>query len=157
MLDSPQLRLILGAVLISVAIGGCFVVYAMLPEDSELSGSQGTPTPVEESPVATGTAAPAGAQVVPAPIESVEVLEPRPRQPALQLVAGLPDGCTQPGRQEVTRLGSLFRVQVLNYRTGDICTQVYGTYEVTVQLSSGLGPGRYDVEVNDQRLSFTVQ
>jgi hypothetical protein len=80
-----------------------------------------------------------------------------PRQPSLRLVAGLPDGCTQQGFSEVTRLGSLFRVQVLNYRQGEVCTQVYGTYELTLQLSTGLGPGRYEVEVNDRRLTFNVE
>jgi hypothetical protein len=102
---------------------------------------------------------PEGAQVVPAPIESAEVILPEsaPRQPSLRLVAGLPDGCTEQGHTEVTRLGSLFRVQVLNYRVGEVCTQVYGTYELTLQLSSGLAYGRYELEVNDRRLTFNVE
>jgi hypothetical protein len=149
-MDSAQLRLLVGASLIIAAIVGCFAVYAALPEEA---------LQVEVRPTPTRVPAPEGAQVVAAPIESAEVVLPAqtPRQPSLRLVAGLPDGCTQPGFSEVTRLGSLFRVQVMNYRQGEVCTQVYGTYELTLQLSSGLGPGRYEVEVNDRRLAFNVE
>ncbi|HKY50742.1 MAG TPA: hypothetical protein VJP45_05750 [Candidatus Limnocylindria bacterium] len=100
-----------------------------------------------------------GRQTVRAPIDAVDVVirESAPPQVSLRIKAGLPSGCAQRDSHSVTRTGDTFTVTVLNSMpTGDpICTMIYGTYELTVELGSDfrLG-GTYTVQVNDRTTTF---
>lgn len=92
---------------------------------------------------------------VPAPIDGVEVIvrESFPQQVALRITAGLPSGCAQRHSHSVSRSGDTFNVTVLNSMpSGDpICTMIYGTYELTVELGSEFAPGvTYTFQVNDK-------
>jgi hypothetical protein len=175
--SGPDLRLIAGVALIATTFFGCFALYSALPEDALQSPDNGSTGPATRTPRPTSTTVvpllgtpaptpsprlqPGGAQVQPAPIESAEVVvqESAPPRYVLRLVAGLPSGCAQQGRVELSSSGQTFSVAVLNYIVGGpICTQVYGTYELNLPLASGLQPGAtYEVELNDQRLSFVAQ
>ena len=96
---------------------------------------------------------------VPAPIDRVEVLirESAPPQVTLKIAAGLPSGCAQRGTHSVSRTGDRFVVRVLNSMPqGDpLCTAIYGTYELSVDLVGDFRPGgTYTVQVNDKTTTF---
>ncbi|MGH2379077.1 MAG: hypothetical protein ACRDGT_11450 [Candidatus Limnocylindria bacterium] len=104
----------------------------------------------------------AGRRTVEAPIDELDVLvrESHPPQVALRLVAGLPSGCAEPHSHSVTRTGDTITVKVLNsLPTGDpICTMIYGTYDLTVELGSDFVAGTtYTVQVNDRTTTFTLR
>lgn len=123
-----------------------------------------TPTPRRETP-APPPPAPSGAADrtrVLAPIETarVAVLESYPPQYRLQVRAGLPNGCAKPDGFEVTRSGDDIRVAVYNSMpVGNVvCTQVYGTYELSIDLGTAFVSGRqYGVTVNEKALTFVAQ
>jgi hypothetical protein len=96
-----------------------------------------------------------GRQTVAAPIDDLQVLirESSPPQVTLKVKAGLPSGCAQRDSQSVTRSGDTITVSVLNSMpSGDpICTMIYGTYELNIDLGSDFRPGAtYTVRVNDK-------
>ena len=100
-----------------------------------------------------------GRQTVPAPIDDVEVLirESNPPQVTLKVTAGLPSGCAQPDSHSVSRSGDTFTVKVLNSMpTGNpICTMLYGTYVLNIDLGRDIQVGRaYAVHVNDRTTTF---
>lgn len=103
-----------------------------------------------------------GRQTVPAPIDEldVRVAESMPPRYFLHLVAGLPSGCAEPARHDVSRQGDSITVTVLNSMpSGDVmCTMIYGTYELNIDLGTDLSSGRtYTVRVNDRTTTFTAQ
>jgi len=103
-----------------------------------------------------------GRQTVPAPIDEldVRVAESMPPRYFLRLVAGLPSGCAERARHEVSRQGDSITVTVLNWMpSGDVmCTMIYGTYELNIDLGTDFVPGRsYTVRVNDRSTTFTAQ
>lgn len=103
-----------------------------------------------------------GRQSVPAPIDELEVriLESMPPRYVLHVVAGLPNGCAQRDRHDVSRDGDAITVTVLNSMpTGDpVCTMIYGTYELNIDLGTDFRSGTtYTVRVNDSTTSFTAQ
>lgn len=105
------------------------------------------------------TAPPQARQTVPAPIDGLDVVirESAPPQVSLKITAGLPSGCAQAHSHQLTRSGNTFTVTVLNSMpVGDpVCTMIYGTYELTVDLGSDFAPGQtYTVQVNDRTTSF---
>ena len=105
-----------------------------------------------------GPAAP-GRQTVAAPIDQIDVVirESAPPQVALKIKAGLPGGCAQRDSHSVTRSGDTFTVTVLNSMpTGNpVCTMIYGTYDVTIELGSDFRiGGTYTVKVNDKTTTF---
>lgn len=109
---------------------------------------------------ARGELSPApGRQTVPAPIDQVQVVirESSPPQVTLDVKAGLPSGCAQRESFSVSRTGDTFTVSVLNSMpTGNvICTMIYGTYELNIDLGRDLRPGAtYIVHVNDKTTTF---
>jgi hypothetical protein len=98
-------------------------------------------------------------RTVPAPIDGLEVVmrESAPPQVSLKITAGLPSGCAQAHSHQLTRAGNAITVTVLNSMpTGDpICTMIYGSYVLTVDLGSDFAPGAtYTVQVNDKTTTF---
>ena len=100
-----------------------------------------------------------GRVTVPAPIDSVDVLirESAPPQVSVKVLAGLPGGCAQRDSHSVSRSGDTFTVTVLNSMPAGnaICTMIYGTYELSIDLGRELVPGTtYTVRVNDKTTTF---
>ncbi len=98
-------------------------------------------------------------QTVPAPIDQVQVLirESAPPQVTVQVRAGLPGGCAQRESHSVLRSGDTFTVRVLNSMpSGDaVCTMIYGTYELSIDLGGPFTSGAtYTVHVNDRTTTF---
>ncbi len=100
-----------------------------------------------------------GRATVPAPNDKVDVLirESAPPQVTVKVVAGLPGGCAQRDSHSVSRSGDTFTLTVLNSMpTGNpICTMIYGTYELNIDLGREFRPGTtYTVRVNDKTTTF---
>ena len=100
-----------------------------------------------------------GRVTVPAPIDKVDALvrESAPPQVSVRIKAGLPSGCAQRDSHSVSRSGEAFTVTVLNSMpTGNpICTMIYGTYELNIDLGSQFAAGTtYTVHVNDKTTTF---
>jgi hypothetical protein len=100
-----------------------------------------------------------GRQTVPAPIDDIQVVirESNPPQVTLNVKAGLPGGCAQRDSYSVSRNGDTFTVRVLNSMpTGNpICTMIYGTYDVNIDLGRDFRAGAtYTVHVNDKTTTF---
>jgi hypothetical protein len=106
--------------------------------------------------------APADRRTVEAPIDGldVRVMESAPPRYMLNITAGLPSGCAQGHSHAVSRSGETITVTVLNSMpTGEpICTMIYGTYELNVDLGSDFRSGAtYTLRVNDKVTTFTAQ
>lgn len=98
-------------------------------------------------------------QTVAAPIDQIEVLlrESSPPQVTLNVKVGLPSGCSQRDSYEVSRVVDTITVRVLNSipAGNPICTMIYGSYELNIDLGSDFRPGgTYTVRVNDQTTTF---
>ena len=160
--------------LLATVLAGAFALAA--GACSSAPSGDGTPHPptltarAEEPPTTLPATAsppaldPGGGQriEVEAPIDGLDlmVLESYPPRYVLRITVGLPDGCARPGRNEVSREGPTIRVTVFNTRpAGNVaCTQVYGTYELRIDLGSDFQTGRqYTVSVNNRTLSFSAQ
>jgi len=103
-----------------------------------------------------------GRQAVLAPIDELDVLvqESFPPRYVVHVVAGLPSGCAQRDRHEVTREGNTITVTVWNTMpTGDVaCTMIYGMYELNIDLGTDFQSGAtYTVRVNDRTITFVAQ
>ena len=99
---------------------------------------------------------------MPAPIDGldVRVLESSPPQYVLSVRAGLPSGCAEKNRHELSRSAETVIVTVLNWMpTGNpSCTAIYGSYELSINLGSDFRPGTtYNVSVNDKTTAFVAQ
>jgi len=111
---------------------------------------------------ARGDLGPATArQAIAAPIDRMDIviLDSSPPQVTLNVMAGLPSGCAQRESHSVTRTGDTFTVSVLNSMpTGNpVCTMIYGTYELNIDLGRDVRPGvTYTVRVNDQTTTFKI-
>lgn len=111
---------------------------------------------------ATPRALPAGMTFAEAPIEDVRVVvgTSLPPQYSLAVRAGLPSGCARVGGHEVLRTADEVRVNVYNFvPTGNVaCTQIYSSYDLSVDLGSGFTAGReYRVVVNGKAVTFRAQ
>ncbi|MGH2451878.1 MAG: hypothetical protein ACRDGE_11540 [Candidatus Limnocylindria bacterium] len=109
-----------------------------------------------------GIAGPGARHTVLAPIDGldIQVLESSPPQYRLVIRAGLPSGCAMRHSHDVSRSGETITVTVLNSMpTGDpVCTMIYGTYELNIDLGSDFRSGAtYTVRVNDREMTFTAQ
>ena len=105
---------------------------------------------------------PTDRQAVPAPIDAldVSVLASSPTQYVLSVQAGLPSGCAEKNRHELSRSAEAITVTVLNWMPmGNVaCTMIYGSYELRINLGSDFRPGTtYRVSVNDKMTSFVAQ
>lgn len=111
---------------------------------------------------ARGDLSPApGRQAIAGPIDRMDIVirESSPPQVTLNATAGLPSGCAQRESHSVTRTGDTFTVSVLNSMpTGNpVCTMIYGTYELNIDLGRDVRPGvTYTVRVNDQTTTFKI-
>ena len=121
----------------------------------------GDPTPipqVSETPDTSGEPETVGKL---APINSVEITiaESFPPQYFVGVTSGLPNGCVEFDRYEVTRDGDTIRIAVINLEpVGMACTDEYGTVEHNIPLGSEFEPGRTDtVLFNDVTETFTAQ
>jgi len=131
----------------------------------------GPETPIPSEPPFTVTPAdpganpqlPADRQAEAAPIDGldVRVAESFPPQYFLNVQAGLPSGCAEQYKHEVSRDGEVITVTVLNSLpkgTDVICTAIYGMYQLNIALGSDFDPGvTYTVVVNGQETTFTAQ
>ncbi len=98
-------------------------------------------------------------QTVAAPIDSIDVLirESNPPHVTLKVIAGLPSGCAKQDSYRTSRASDTITVTVLNSMpTGDpVCTMIYGTYELSIDLGTDFRPGAtYTVHVNDKTTTF---
>ncbi len=141
------------------------------------SGSGSSIAPGEPTPPAGATARPPTASQTPlppsptpvpgtmrvlAPVQSADiaVLTSFPPQYAVKVAAGLPNGCAKADGYEVTQSGSDLRVAVYNTMpSGPVaCTQIFGTYDLTINLGSNFVTGQdYRVNVNGKMLTFKAQ
>ncbi len=99
--------------------------------------------------------------VVPAPIESAEIVQvpSTPLEYVVKVVAGLPSGCAKPDDSTLTRQGNKIRIDVTNTMPAGnpICTMIYGTYELSINIGSDFTEGEtYTVNVNDTIVTFTA-
>jgi hypothetical protein len=77
----------------------------------------------------------------------------------LKITAGLPSGCAQRDSYTVSRAGDTITVRVLNSMPmgNPICTMIYGTYELNVDLGNAFRVGAtYVVQVNDTTTTFNT-
>jgi len=100
-----------------------------------------------------------GRHTVAAPIDRLDVLirESAPPQVTLKVRAGLPGGCADRDSHSLSRAGDTFTVTVLNSMPdgNPICTMIYGTYELDIDLGREFRPGAtYTVHVNDKTTTF---
>ncbi len=146
-----------------VAVVLMFATGAIAAVASDVMGAPG-PTPRAVPPVQpTATIAPPDGRLrVPAPIDrlDVRVLESAPPRYVVNVLAGLPSGCVQRDSHTVDRSGDIVTVTVLNSMPpgNPICTMIYGTYELNVDLGSAFTRGTtYTVRVNDKTTTFTAR
>jgi hypothetical protein len=113
-------------------------------------------------PLQTPTPAP-GRETVLAPIDAMDILvrESFPPGYTVNIQAGLPSGCAQKAGFDHWIDGDTVHIRVWNSMpSGAVaCTQIYGMYEVNVDIGTAFQSGRqYRVEVNEQRrATFTAQ
>ena len=146
-----RIGLILAAIAFATGIAAAMLSEAML-----------TPSPGPLPPLPTAPVAPPGRQLVPAPIDMLDIktLESAPPRYVANVLAGLPSGCAQQDGHDVARSGDVITITVLNSMpTGNpVCTMIYGNYELNVDLGSDFKPGvAYTVVANDKKTSFTAR
>ena len=102
--------------------------------------------------------------VVDAPIDGLDVLvrESFPPGYTLRVVSGLPSGCAQFDRADITgRRDTTITVHVTNTMPADpmtACTAIYGTHESFLDLGTDFTPSTtYTVRVNDKATTFVAQ
>jgi hypothetical protein len=145
-----------------VAAAGIVVVTGALAAAIWGSGTtepEPTPAGPSASSAPPGRTVPAGRHAVPAPIDQLEVRADPPRYVA-HIVAGLPSGCAQRDRHDVSRQGDVITVTVLNTVPdgNPICTMIYGMYELSVDLPGDFHSGvTYTVRANDKTTTFTAR
>ena len=116
-----------------------------------------------DDPTPTPTVEPAKVEV-PAPIESVQVLiaESFPPQYFLEVVSGLPNGCVEFDRYDMSRSGTRVQVKVTNLAPApgaDVaCTDNYRTVQHNIVLGTDFEPGTtYTAVVNGVTETFVAQ
>lgn len=146
------------AVVISVVATLALLALAGLA----LGGSLRVPaSPAPNASDLPAPAPPSDRSLAPAPIDELDVLvrESMPPQVSLRVVAGLPSGCAQRHSHQVERAGPVITVTVLNSMPkGEVmCTMIYGTYELMIDLGSDFVSGTtYTIRVNDREQTLKV-
>ncbi|MGH6914238.1 MAG: hypothetical protein ACREH3_11100 [Geminicoccales bacterium] len=152
--------LIMAAVLTAIALATGALTGVFSRGDDPVSNRDETPIPVDPG---IGNGQPGDGLIrVEAPIDAVDVavMESAPPQYLLKITAGLPSGCARQFYHEATQDGSKIDVKVYNTlpEGSPVCTAIYGTYSVNINLGSDFISGRqYTVQVNDEVFTFTAQ
>jgi hypothetical protein len=98
-------------------------------------------------------------RLVPAPIEDASVaVRAADQHLILSVRAGLPGGCAKQDSHAVSRAGDVVTVTVNNSMPSAdaICTMIYGTYDLQVDLGADFRSGTtYTIRVNDRTQTFT--
>jgi len=102
-----------------------------------------------------------GRETVAAPIDKIEILirESNPPQVTAKISAGLNGGCALQDSHTVSRAGDTITISVLNSMPSGrpVCTAIYGTYELNVDLGTSFAIGTtYTVRVNDKVTTFKI-
>lgn len=102
--------------------------------------------------------------VVDSPIDELDVLmrESMPVQYAAVITSGLPSGCAEFDKAEITgREGTTITIRVTHTMPADentACTMIYGYQESVVELGTDFVSGtEYTVKVNDKETTFVAQ
>jgi hypothetical protein len=102
--------------------------------------------------------------IVDAPIDGLDILvrESFPPGYTLRILSGLPSGCAQFDRAEITgRSDATITVRVTNSVPADpttACTAIYGTHESFLDLGTDFTSSTtYTVRVNDKTTTFVAQ
>lgn len=158
-MDARTSRLRIGLIL-ATAVFATGALAAVMADAMQPAPS---PTPIVAPPATGGPGqAPGSVQLVPAPIDRLEVRirESAPPQYSLFVQAGLPSGCAKQHSHSVTQTGDTFVVQVMNSMPpgNPICTMIYGMYELNLDLKGDIRAGRtYTVKVNDRTTTFIAR
>ena len=133
-----------------------------LPPATRVAPTAVVPSGNTTLPISNLPPLPAGTHREEAPIDGLDVLtlESAPPQYMLQIKAGLPSGCAKAAGYEATRSGTTINVKVHNSMPDGnvICTAIYGTYDLNINLGSDYQSGQtYTVSVNDRSLTFRAQ
>lgn len=154
---SPRLRI---GLILAAAV---FATGALAAVMADAMASVPAPSPLPVPPATGGPGqAPGSFQLVPAPIDRLElrIRESAPAQYSLYVQAGLPSGCAKQHSHSVLQTGDTFVVRVMNSMPpgNTICTMIYGTYELNIDLKGDIRPGRtYTVTVNDRTTTFVAR
>ena len=140
---------------LSVAAVACSESSAASP------GANGSnePTPAKTSP----TEAPMVQVLAPIHEVSVNIAESLPPQYFVAVTSGLPNGCIQFDRYELSRNGEEITISVTNLEPATsaqpiACTDLYGLVDTTIPLGSDFEGGKtYTVLVNDVTETFVAQ
>jgi hypothetical protein len=146
------MRKIVYFLLAAVLLAGCSTAQTTSTA-TPASGTAPTAAP------ATPTADPAGAEIKPMPIESIEVQirESLPVQVSVLVNGSLTDGCTEFHEATQVRNGNTIELTVNVMRPKDMmCTQELTFYTNTFTLEGDFPPGDYIVRVNGVEKSFKV-
>ena len=98
--------------------------------------------------------------LVPIDATDIRVLEAFPPQYVLNVTAGLANGFARADGYQVDRIGDTVRVRIYNTMqvSNVVCTQIYGTYVLNINLGSDFQPGRdYTVDINEQLKTLRAQ
>jgi hypothetical protein len=158
-MDTSTKRLRIGLILAAAVL----VTGALAAVVADAMAPAATPSPQPLPPATGGPGqAPGSFQLVPAPIDGLEmrIRESAPPQYSVYVQAGLPSGCAKQHSHSVQQTGDTFIVQVMNSMPpgNPICTMIYGTYELNLDLKGDIRPGRtYTVKVNDRTTTFVAQ
>ena len=115
------------------------------------------PTPAKSSP----TEAPMVQVIAPIQEVSVNIAESFPPQYFVTVTSGLPNGCVQFDKYDLSRNGEEITISVTNLEPADkniVCTEQYRTVESNVALGTDFEGGKtYTVIVNDVTETFVAQ
>ena len=144
--------------------------YKIAGDRLEIYDQAGTPALIFVKPGASATPSVEATPVQSGELEKVERLAPidqveiqvdlsLPPQYSAFVASGLPNGCSEFDRLEMTAEGHTFLITIYNLETlGIPCTERYGTVEHNVALGSDLESGTiYTIQVNDVTETFTTQ
>ena len=146
-----------------VAVAPILVITLLLvglASDGDGSSTASPQPGTTGSPIVSPTQDPSRTRFL-APIDSAEAGPSKdPGHFVLTLVAGLPSGCAAADGYEISRTDTVINVQVFDTLPSAkdiVCTAIYGTYPLRLDLGTGFVAGReYHVDLNGtKQLAFT--